>query len=764
MNNQPLLSLLLTSTPDFVGIYTFLANLWISFFEVIEVKLTNDLVLLSKLQSIKGWALVFVTSCLLYLLFSYQQRKKSESLTTITEAEFTAWLNAVGDLVLILDKQGCCQKILAMPKSASEQVKEKLIDKNLGEVLFLEQEKLFQEQIEQVLANQEVVHIQYSLVVESKLVWFAAKIAPLSADRVVLVARDITAQKQLETGLEQQEQQCRLLANNFSESLVMFFDKNLRCTLVEGTGLGIEEFSQKRLEGSTIWEVLPVTVCDLVEPLYCQAIAGKTSFAEIPDESGVYLVQVQPITDSQGEIFGGMAIAHEITAQVELEEQLQEYTFCDSLTGLPNKTWFLERLSRTLEETLAGQDDLFAVFYIQLERFSIVKYSLGHEIADKLAIAAAQRLQGCLRLREPVAQVGDSALAILLKNLEDENEASWIAERIQELLHLPLSLRGHEIYSPVTIGIAFGNYRLGNREWHFQRPEDLLRGADTAMNHAKTNGKLHYAVFQPEMHSSAIARLQLETELRKAIESGQLQVFYQPIVCLKTGKIIGFEALVRWLHPVRGQISPNEFICLAEETGLIGAIDWWMLREACQQLSIWQQSWQENQPLTMSVNMSHKLLGQVNLVTEIKQILQTLKIEPSSLKLEVTERAIMENSAPEANTLEKLKSLGIKLSIDDFGTGYSCLERLHQLPIDTLKIDRSFVSRMLQDPQNWQIIKSIITLAHNLNMDAIAEGIETATELAELRSLAAEYGQGYFFSQPLSHQKAEALLKQQLRW
>lgn len=763
MNNLPLFNLRLTSSCYIVGIYAFLGSLWISFSDALIVKLINDMVLLSKLQSIKGWGFVFLSSCLLYLLLSRKDRTKSES-AIVTELELAAWVGAMTDIVLILDKQGCCQKILSTQTIASEQRRQELIGKSFREVLSLEQAELFEEQICQVLEKQQIAQIKYSLLVESKLLWFVAKIVPLSKDTVIWVARDITEQTQTEAELEQKEQQCRLLANNFPESLVMFFDRNLRYTLVEGTGLEIGDLSKNRIEGKTIWEALPVDICELVEPLYWKAIAGKTSFAEIPDGSRVYLLQVQPITDSQGEIFGGMTIAQEITAQIEIEEHLQEYAFCDSLTGLPNKTWFLERLSRTLEETLSGKNDLFAVFYIQLERFSIVKYSLGHELADKLAIATAHRLQGCLRLREPVAQVGDSALAILLANLEDVSEATCIAERIQELLNLPLSLRGHEIYSPVTIGIAFGNYQLRDREWHFQRPEDLLRGADTAMNHAKSNGKLHYAVFHPEMHSLAIARLQLETELRKAIESGQLQIFYQPIVCLKTGKIIGFEALVRWLHPLRGKIAPSEFISLAEETGLIGAIDWWMLREACQQLSIWQQDRQESEPLTMSVNMSHKILSQVNLVAEIKKILSSTGIAPSSLKLEVTERAIMEDGAAEANTLEELKSLGIKLSIDDFGTGYSCLERLHQLPIDTLKIDRSFVSRMLQDPNNWQIISTIITLAHSLNMDAIAEGIETAAEFAELRSLAAEYGQGYFFSKPLSHQEAEALLKQKLQW
>jgi EAL domain-containing protein (putative c-di-GMP-specific phosphodiesterase class I) len=285
-----------------------------------------------------------------------------------------------------------------------------------------------------------------------------------------------------------------------------------------------------------------------------------------------------------------------------------------------------------------------------------------------------------------------------------------------------------------------------------------------AMHHAKMLGKARHAVFNPTMQEQAVARLQLEADLRRAIERQQFQVYYQPIVSLKTGKITGFEALVRWIHPIRGMVSPIEFIPLAEETGLISLIDRWVLREACEQLRIWQRLFATEEPLTMSVNLSSVQLAQLGLIERLDQILCETGIDGRYLKLEITESAIMQNAASGTAMLKQLKALGVQLSIDDFGTGYSSLARLHQLPIDTLKIDRSFVSRMANDGESLEIIRAIITLAHTLDMDVIAEGAETSQELAQLRSLQCEYGQGYFFSKPVDSYAAEELLAGGLQW
>jgi EAL domain-containing protein (putative c-di-GMP-specific phosphodiesterase class I) len=284
-----------------------------------------------------------------------------------------------------------------------------------------------------------------------------------------------------------------------------------------------------------------------------------------------------------------------------------------------------------------------------------------------------------------------------------------------------------------------------------------------AMHHAKKLGKARHTVFNPAMQEQAVARLQMEADLQRAIERQQFQVRYQPIVSLETSQITGFEALVRWTHPTRGMVSPLEFIPLAEETGLIGLIDRWVLREACIQLAIWQQRFGADIPLTMSVNLSGVQLTQVSLIERLDQILRETGIDGRSLKLEITESAIAENAATGSVMLEQLKALGVQLSIDDFGTGYSSLARLHQLPIDTLKIDRSFVSRMGDDAESLEIVRTIITLAHSLAMDVIAEGIEMPQELEQLRSLQCEYGQGYFFSKPVDSNAAGELLTKQLQ-
>jgi EAL domain-containing protein (putative c-di-GMP-specific phosphodiesterase class I) len=338
------------------------------------------------------------------------------------------------------------------------------------------------------------------------------------------------------------------------------------------------------------------------------------------------------------------------------------------------------------------------------------------------------------------------------------------------------------VFSTINIGIALG----GNQELESgildssneisnsslpvspltcsDRPEDFLRAADTAKHHAKVQAQVGHAVFNPTMHEQAVERFQLETDLRRAIERQQFHVYYQPIVSLEIGKITGFEALVRWIHPTRGIVSPIEFIPLAEETGLISLIDWWVLHEACTQLSVWQKAFAANTPLTMSVNLSGLQLAQLGLLERLDKILRDTDVEGRTLKLEITESGLLKNATSGAVMLKQLKTLGVQLSIDDFGTGYSSLARLHQLPIDTLKIDRSFVSQMVNDSESLEIVRAIMTLAHTLEMDVIAEGVETAEQLTQLRTLQCEYGQGYLFSKPVDSNTAEKFLSAQLQW
>ncbi len=443
-------------------------------------------------------------------------------------------------------------------------------------------------------------------------------------------------------------------------------------------------------------------------------------------------------------------VIHDVTERKQAEEQLLYNAFHDSLTGLPNRALFMERLGYVVESGKRHKAQLFAVLFIDLDRFKIINDSLGHTLGDQLLIGIASRLKACLRPTDTIARLGGDEFTILLEDIKDISDAVHIADRIQAQLKRHFDLGGQEVFTTASIGIA-----LSAR--NYEQPEALLRDADIAMYRAKALGKARFEVFNLDMHTRAVAMLQLETDLRLAIEREEFQVHYQPIVSLKTGTITGFEALVRWQHPERDLIAPAEFIPLAEETGLIVPLGYWVLREACHQIKLWQTQYPSSSPLTVSVNISGKQFSEPDLIPQIRQILQNTKLNPQSLRLEITESVLMENTDV-VSILLQLKAMNIQLYMDDFGTGYSSLSYLHRFPIDTLKIDRSFISTMDIDSKNSKIVQTIIMLAHNLDMDVIAEGIETEEQQAKLKNLECAYGQGYFFSPPLAAKAAEVLI------
>ncbi len=480
---------------------------------------------------------------------------------------------------------------------------------------------------------------------------------------------------------------------------------------------------------------------------------------------------IEPIRNSTGQMTHYLAIQRDITPRKQAEEKLRQDAFYDNLTSLPNRAFFINQLRTCIERSQQCQDYLFAVLFLDLDRFKVINDSLGHKAGDKLLVAIANRLKAAVRPGDTVARVGGDEFAILMENLTDIGNVSSIANLLQIELREPLQLEGQEVLTTVSIGIAVSML------W-YDYPEDILRDADIAMYRAKTLGKAHSVVFNKTMHRHAVNRLQLETDLRRAIPQQELRLYYQPIVSLKTGRITGFEALIRWQHPTRGLVSPAEFIPVAEETGLIIPIGEWVLREACVRAKDWQLAF-PNQHLTISVNLSGKQFVQPDLIETIDQILRETGVEPQSLKLEITESAIMESTetvvgevpgeSPSA-ILDHLRSLGVQLGIDDFGTGYSSLSRLYRFPINTLKIDQSFIKGMDSHTQGQhttspcKIVRAIVMLAHNLGLDVTAEGIETPEQLAGLRELGCESGQGYFFSKPVEATTAEALIAAQPQW
>jgi diguanylate cyclase (GGDEF)-like protein/PAS domain S-box-containing protein len=438
----------------------------------------------------------------------------------------------------------------------------------------------------------------------------------------------------------------------------------------------------------------------------------------------------------------------------------------DALTGLPNRLLFIDRLVRLIEHTKRHKDYLFAVLFLDLDGFKMINDSLGHVIGDQLLVGVANRLEKCLRVSDTVtrieklftlARLGGDEFTILLDQVRDSSDATLVAERIMKAIAAPFTLEGKKLFTSVSIGIALSS--IG-----YDKPEDLLRDADTAMYRAKNLGKGRYELFDLEMRASVIARLQLEIDLRTALEREEFRNFYQPIVSLDSGRITGFEALLRWQHPTRGMLQPLDFIPVAEETGMIREIGWWNLQKACRQISSWNACRTAGPPLNMSVNLSVKQFLQPNLAAEIGKLLREVGLPPDILKLEITESTVMADPSAAVEMLLQIKSLGVQLSIDDFGTGYSSLSYLHRFPLDTLKIDSSFTKAMGQEGDSMEIVRTILPMANSLRLNVIAEGVETAEQLAILRKLRCEYAQGYYFSKPVTADEAGALLGKNPKW
>ena len=448
------------------------------------------------------------------------------------------------------------------------------------------------------------------------------------------------------------------------------------------------------------------------------------------------------------------------------QTDITERKVSDPLTGLPNRLLFIDRLGRLIKHSKRRKDHLFAVLFLDLDGFKMINDSLGHLAGDQLLLGVASRLEKCLRSSDTVARLGETftvarlggdEFTILLDDLKEPDDANRAAERLMKSLAPPFPLAGKEVFTSISIGIALSNTA-------YEEPEDMLRDADTAMYRAKSLGKARFEVFDADMRASVMARLQLETDMRRALERHEFRNVYQPIVALDSGRIVGFEALMRWQHPTRGMIGPEEFIFVAEETGLIRELGWWSLREACKQMSTWRAHSKAYVDLTMSVNVSAKQLLQPHLVDEMRKLLDETALPPGALKLEITESAVMADPAAAAQMLQQIKSLGVRLAIDDFGTGYSSLSYLHRFPLDTLKIDRSFISGDGEGNEGMEIARTIMPMAKTLRLDVVAEGVETFEQVGLLKRLQCKYAQGYYFSKPLSPEDVPTLLSEEPSW
>lgn len=438
--------------------------------------------------------------------------------------------------------------------------------------------------------------------------------------------------------------------------------------------------------------------------------------------------------------------ARDITNIKQIEEKLICNTFYDTLTGLPNRSYFMNRLGVCLKKNKTDLKHSFAVLFIDVDQFKTVNDSLGHATGDQLLVQIAARLQTCINSKDVLARMGGDEFAILVDDIKTKADATLIAERVQSALSRPLRIKEQEFFISASIGIALNGGHDNSQD--YENLSDLIRDADMAMYQAKSAGRARYAVFDQNMQRDILNRLNLENQLRHALQRSELRLYYQPIVSLQTGKLYSFETLVRWQHPERGLISPAEFIPIAEATGLIIPLGLWTLRTACHQLRQWQIANIAPPDLSVSVNVSGIQFTQLELIDHIQQILEETKLSPSTLHLEVTESTIVENMDVAIAQLEQLRQLGIQVAIDDFGTGHSSLARLQSLPIDILKIDYSFVNKMQENQRNQEFVKAIINLAHFLGLKVVAEGIETVEQQQRLEGMGCEYGQGYLFAKP----------------
>jgi diguanylate cyclase (GGDEF)-like protein/PAS domain S-box-containing protein len=568
--------------------------------------------------------------------------------------------------------------------------------------------------------------------------------------------RDVSDRIRVVEALRTSEERYRMLFDASPQAMWVFDSETLRFLDVNDAAVKRYGYSRGDFLRMTIADIRPPEDVPGLNERLQRLADGAPSSANIwrHRKANGELMDVE-VTSHAIDLSGRRArlvVSIDVTERLRAEEKLWHAAFYDALTGLPNRALFMERLGMALERAKGRGRGGFAVLFLDLDRFKVVNDSLGHRAGDQLLIQISRRLERTRRAGDTVARLGGDEFAVLVEGVENASDAARVAERVQRELSMPFDIDGQEVFTSASIGIALGGAP------NSVRPEDMLRDADTAMYRAKGMGIAKHAVFDVTMHDRAVAVLQLENDLRRAIERGELRVQYQPIVALGSGRIVGFEALARWQHRQRGIVSPSEFIPLAEETGVIGSLGRWVMQEACTQMRRLQAAFPRSPALTLSVNISGRQVLQPDLVEQIDDTLRATGLDARSLRLEITESVLVENAAAATRCLMRLRQLGLQLCIDDFGTGYSSLSYLHRLPIDLLKIDSSFVRTMGSDEKNRRIVETILLLGRNLGVEVVAEGVETAAQATALHRLGCGFVQGFLFSQPLDIDAAAALV------
>jgi diguanylate cyclase (GGDEF)-like protein/PAS domain S-box-containing protein len=584
-------------------------------------------------------------------------------------------------------------------------------------------------------------------------------------ERTRALEAEVLERRRIEAALRESEERYALAARGTNDGL-WDWDLEKNSLYLSPRWQGMLGYGESELSGSPHeWfeRVHPEDLPKLQEALSTQACGGGAHFEcehRMRHRDGSYrwmLSRGIALCDEQGRTTRIAGSQTDVTGRKKVEDQLLHDAFHDALTGLANRTLFLDRLGLSLAREKRRQDHHFAVLFLDLDRFKLINDSLGHLSGDRALIAIAHALETCVRPGDTVARLGGDEFAVLLDDVRNMADVERLTRRIEERLDTPLHIDGHEIFTTVSIGIAFGSPG-------YERPEEVLRDADAAMYRAKSLGRARYEVFDEALHLAAMDRLRLETDLRHAVQEQSFGIQYQPIVSLVDGRVTGFEALLRWRHPTWGFVPPDQFIHVAEETGLILPIGRWVLTEACAKILKWQREHPSDPPLAINVNLSRRQLLQTDLIEQVRGILQRTGMPAQSLRLEITESAILENPEAATEFLRHLKALAIGLCVDDFGTGYSSLSSLQQFPVNVLKIDRSFIRGMGPEGERDQIVRAVISLAHSLDLEVVAEGVETEGQLERLRAMDCDYGQGYLLSQALDADGVERLLERAGAW